>query len=203
MIGSFGPGTSAGTAIGAARTLVSTGNAANASHRKRHAAYMTEAERYDDQWECVHESTAYSQKSPYPIGLSIIVGVLLAAFAILILTFYGGDSFEPHLGKINPEAIERVRQRELASHPPPPTYLYSQKVPTKILHVGSYKHISARVRNQATGTVDSVYLCKKYCGLRYEGTQSGNLVDITWHSYRDQQGIYQRVDAGELKSLYR
>ena len=165
---------------------------------------MTKAERRDDRWECVHESTAYSRKSPSPIGLDIIiVGILLGAFAILILIFYGGESFEPHPGKVNPEAIERARQRELAKQSPPPTYLYSQKVPTKILYVGSYKHISARVRNQATGAIDSVYLCKKYCGVRYKGTEPGSLADITWHSYRDQQGIYQRVDASELKSLYR
>lgn len=203
MIGSFGAGISAGTAIGAAHTVTTAGSAANTSRRRRHSSSVTKEEKGNVQWECVRERRT-SRDSGFPMGLVMgLMVLLLGAFAFLMLIFFVNKPSEIHAGTVSPEAIERARQRELANQPPPPTHLYSQKVPTKILYVGSYKHISARVRNQATGTVDSVYLCKKHCGLRYEGTEPGSVLDITWHSYRGQDGIFQRVDARELKRLYR
>lgn len=206
MIGSLGAGISAGTAIGAARTVTTAGSATNAARRRQQrTSHVTDEEEGDVQWRCVHESTSiHSKDSGFPMNLVIgLMVLLLGALAFLMLIYYVNSPSGIHAGEVNPEAIERARQRELANQPPPPTYLYSQKVPTKILYVGSYKHISARVRNQATGTVDSVYLCKKHCGLRYEGTEPGSILDVTWHSYRGQDGIFQRVDARELKRLYR
>lgn len=124
----------------------------------------------------------------------------------MMIMAYGPETFaetEIHAGKLNAAAVEQARQRELDATLPKPTYLYSQKVPTKILFIGSHKHVRVRVRNQATGAIDSIYLCKKYCGLDANEPDPGSIVNITWHSYRGKNGIFELVDEGEILKLYR
>lgn len=199
MIGSFGTGISTGVAISSAHTAT---RAASTTISSRHRRYPHSDNGSHSESSFSTRSSSRSRDRSIGILILLLAGLAGLGLVALLVSYVEGPA-EISSGRVNPEAIERARQREIANQTPPPTYLYSQKVPTKILYVGSYKHISARVRNQATGMIDSVYLCKKHCGLRYKGTGPGSIVNITWHSYRDEEGIYQRVDAGELGSLYR
>lgn len=145
------------------------------------------------------------RKESIIIYIPLIIGfsTLLIMLASLLWIAFGVLTREDiHSGRVNPAAVERARLRDVAAMPPDPIFLYSQKVSTKILYVGSHKHVRVRVRNQATGGVDSVYLCKKYCGLDLGEPAPGSIVNVTWHSYRGPDGVFQRVDEAEILRMF-
>lgn len=145
------------------------------------------------------------RKESIIIYIPLIIGfsTLLIMLASLLWIAFGVLTREDiHSGRVNPAAVERARLRDVAAMPPDPVFLYSQKVSTKILYVGSHKHVRVRVRNQATGAVDSIYLCKKYCGLDSGEPAPGSIVNVTWHSYRGSDGIFQRVDEAEILRMF-
>lgn len=220
MIG-MGVGTSIGTAIGTSMN-VSRRRKPRRGSAKTPCPSMSETvtlEKGDQQ--TLHDSMVGNQcdhSTPYgPVGARDESGLSgpqlldLTGLAIIVAAFLSVGLLWLWLGHreratpvIKPAALNQSARLDNAkSRFRSDPWLYANRVPTRIVSIDPPKWMKVTVRNQRTGVVETVDICKKYCGVRRAGTDAGDIVTLRWDSYRGRDSIYQRPDADELRSLYR
>lgn len=148
--------------------------------------------------------TSASDKKEIPIigGQAMSVVVLLAILTltigtavIFVMTFGSG----PYANRVGTEPVRKTEQTAPADKV---EWLYAEHVPTRIISIEPPKWMTVTVRNERTGAIDRIDICKKACGVYRAGTNRGDILQITWNTWRVNGKVVEQAVRGEIVPLY-